>query len=317
MPLVLEPSWVGRRVSVRRVLDHVPGGRPSFGDVVGDLAALDAQRAVIETRRGLVEVPLELVAIARLVPPSTAEELALEAVAAQGLRPAETAELGGWVLRADHGFTRRANSVLPLRQLGRPLDEALDTARDWYAARGLPLRLHVPFEARRLLDAELGERGFATDAHTCLYAGRLDTVRAPVRDLPAATVDDHPDDDWLGLYRGGGALEPTGRALLTRHDRAGFAALRLDGRIVAVGRGAVDGEWLGVMAVEVDPAHRRHGLAAAVMAALWRWGAGHGATRSYLQVMADNVPARTLYEQLGYWVHHEYHYRADTKSLPA
>ena len=310
MPVVLEPSWVGRRVSVRRVLDHGPDGRVRFGDVVGDLVGLDAQTAVVDTDAELVEVPLDTVALARLALPSTAAELALEAVAAKGLRPAEAEPLGGWVLRADSGFTSRANSVLPLRQLGMPLPEALDTAADWYAARGLPVKIHVPTEARRLLDAELGERGWLAGGLTHVFAARLDMLRAPAgTGHPSVEIADVPDDEWVTLYRGGGGRTPTGRALLTRHDTVAFASLRMDGRVVAVGRGAVDDGWLGVMAVEVDPAYRRHGLAAAVMAQLWRWGTAAGARRSYLQTEVGNEPAVRLYEKLGYTVHHDYHYR--------
>jgi GNAT superfamily N-acetyltransferase len=118
----------------------------------------------------------------------------------------------------------------------------------------------------------------------------------------------------LALYREGGGRTAAGRALLTRHDRVGFAALRLDGQTVAVGRGTVDAGWLGVMAVEVDEAYRRHGLATAIMAALWHWGAAHGASRSYLQVWASNAPAVALYEKLGYWVHHDYEHRTEPDS---
>ena len=163
MPIVIEPSWVGRRVSVRRVVERRPDGRLLQSDVVGDLVAIDEQSAVIESRHGLVEVPVALITIAKLVPPSTAEELALERVAAAGLRALEREELDGWTLRADHGFTSRANSVLPLRQLRMPLDDALAAAHEWYARRDLPLRIHLPVEARRLLDAELGERREADD----------------------------------------------------------------------------------------------------------------------------------------------------------
>jgi GNAT superfamily N-acetyltransferase len=120
-----------------------------------------------------------------------------------------------------------------------------------------------------------------------------------------------PDDAWLTVYRGGAGVTDTGRALLTRHDHAVYASLFVDGRVVAVGRGALDAEWLGVMAVEVDPAHRRQGLATAVMAALWEWGAAQGGVRGYLQVGVGNRPAVTLYENLGYWVHHDYRYRTE------
>lgn len=310
MPIVIEPSWVGRRVSVRRVVETTDDGRVLQGDVVGDLVDLDGARAVVESRGGLVEVPLVLVTIARIVPPSTADELALERVAARGLRPAETAEVGGWSLRADHGFTMRANSVLPLRQLGMPLDDALGRAREWYAARGLPLRFQLPVEARRLLDAELGERGWEPSVETSVLVTRLEHADEDGSQVPVALAD-APDDDWLAVYRGGAGLAPTGRDLLTRHDDVAFASVRLDGRVVAVGRGVVDDGWLGVAAVEVDPAHRRQGLAAQVMSVLTGWGVARGALRAYLQVSSDNAPALALYDRLGYWPHHDYRYRTE------
>lgn len=310
MPLVLEPSWVGRRVSIRRALDHVSEGRVQFGDIVGDLAGLDARTAVVETRSGPVEVALQRIAVARLVPPSTADELALESVAARGLRPADGHRLGDWVLRANGGFTHRANSLLPLGRPDRPLDEALRFAHDWYAERELPLLVHIPTRARRLLDAELGERGWPASQRTRVLVARL-SAQVVDTDEPPVEVAAAPDDAWLAVYRGGhGRTEPA-RSLLTRHDTVAFASLRLDGRTVAVGRGAVDDGWLGVMAVEVEPGYRRQGLAAAVVAALWRWGVQRDAQRGYLQVSGDNAPALALYEKLGYWVHHDYHCRRE------
>lgn len=309
MPNVVEPGWQGRRVSVRRVTERDAGGELRFGDVVGDLVGLDAQTAVIESRDGLVEVPRALIAAARLVPAATVDELALQRIMSLGLRAAETTERDGWLLRADHGLLRRANSVLPLKQLRAPLDEALDSARAWYAERNLPLQLGVPVEARRLLDAELGERGWnwAVPAH--VMTARLDQLHSEASDDVELT--DAPDDEWLALYRGGEANTEVGRALLTRHDRVTFAHVRRDGRTVAVARGAVDEGWLGVMAVEVAPSHRRQGLARAVTAALWQWGRLQDAARSYLQVEAENTAAVTLYGDLGYHVHHDYHYRED------
>ena len=310
MPSVVEPSWVGRRVSVRRVMERTPEGRLLQGDVVGDLVGLDAQTAVLDTRSGPVEIPLALVTIAKLVPASTADELALEAAAAGGLRPAETEQLGGWLLRADHGFTRRANSVLPLRPVGMPLADALARVHEWYAQRSLPVRIAVPVEARRLLDAELAELGWIPEVYSHVMTARLERVAQ--RDAPQVELAGRPHDAWFALYRGGEGSTATGRALLTRHDRVVFATLRDDGgEIVAIGRGVVDAGWLGIAGVEVAGAARRRGLASQVVHALWAWGRSHGAARGYLQVEVDNRPAVALYEKLGYHVHHDYCYRLE------
>ena len=313
MPLVLEPSWVGRRITVRRVIGRGPGGRLAFTDAVGDLMYLDGDRAVLDTSKGTVELSVQSVAEARVAVPSTRDELDLEAVLARGWRAADTSELGGWLLRANGGFTGRANSVLPLGQPGMPLAEALEAARGWYRQRDLPLRIQVPVHARRLLDAELGERGWPASPAVQVMAARLQTVLAAAQ-APGeygAQVSDRPDEEWLARYRGGAGGTAHARGVLTRHERAGFAAVRVDGRIAGIGRGTVDDGWLGVTAVEVDPELRRAGVATSIMRALWAWGVEGGAVRSHLEVSVDNSPALATYRRLGYWVHHDYHYRRD------
>lgn len=308
MPFVLEPIWVGRRVSVRRTANRAEDGRQLYSDVVGDLVDLTAETAVIASHGSLVVVPVTDVAVARLVPASTAEELALEEVSAKGWRPAETEQLGGWTLRADHEFTMRANSVHAVRQPGLPLDEALDYARAWYSARGLPLRINLPTEGRRLLDAALGERGFDPSPDNHIMAARLDMLSG---DPGATTLTSTPDEDWFGNYRGGLGAVPAARALLLRHDAVAFASIRRDGELVAIGRGTVDDGWLGITAVDVVSGMRRQGLAGAIMAALWDWGRELGADRSYLHVQNTNEAAVALYERLGYWVHHDYRTRTE------
>jgi ribosomal protein S18 acetylase RimI-like enzyme len=306
MPVVLEPSWVGRRVSVRRTLTRPDGGRPLYSDVVGDLLALDARIAVIEARNGLVEVPVEAIAIARLVPASTAEELALEEIGARGWQARETEQLGGWLLRANDGFTLRANSVHAVRKPSLPLDEAIEYAAQWYAARGLPLRINLPIEGRRLLDAELGERGWDPSPDNHVMVARLAQLTG---DPGEAIVTPLPDEDWFSRYRDGTGADAGNRGLLLRHERPGFATIRRNGAVLAIGRGVIDDGWLGIAAVEVDPGHRRQGLAGAVMAALWAWGRDQGAVRSYLQVASTNAAAIALYSRQGYWIHHDYRTR--------
>ncbi len=292
-------------MTVRRVVSHEP---TRHADVVGDLVRLDVDTALIETRSGPVEVELASVVAAKPAPPSTADELALEAIAAAGWQPEESAQLGGWTLRATGGFTGRGNSVLPLRPPGRPLDEALEAARAWYAERRLPLRVLVPVESRRLLDAELGERGyhFEPDVHT--MAVRLDQV--PAEPDGRVHLSGTPDDGWFARYRDGAGAEPIARRLLTRHERACFAGVRAGRRTLAISRGTIDDGWLGITAVETDPDVRRTGLARAIITALVGWGRDRGATRGYVQVSSDNLPAVRLYEQLGFWVHHDYRYRS-------
>lgn len=328
MPLVLADAWLGRRVVVRRALHRSIGGAagPAHTDVLGDLVGLSATEATIETRTETVTVARVDIALARLVEASTADQLRLEAVAARGWRAEQTAETAdGWLLRADHGWTGRANSALALRTVGRGLDAVLEEVAQWYAARNLPARIQVPVPAAAALDRALAGRGWTSVEDVDVLTARLDLLsRRPARRRggdgskpdPGVNVDvavetaDRPTADWLGAYHyRGGALPAGARELLARHDRPAFLSARAGREVLGIARAVVDGDWLGLTAVEVTPAHRRRGVATAVLAAATSWGVAQGARRAYLQVSRDNVGAIAFYASLGFHRHHSYRYR--------
>uniref|UniRef100_UPI0015FF944B GNAT family N-acetyltransferase n=1 Tax=Nocardioides stalactiti TaxID=2755356 RepID=UPI0015FF944B len=59
---------------------------------------------------------------------------------------------------------------------------------------------------------------------------------------------------------------------------------------------------------EAAPAHRRQGLATAVLAELVGWGAEQGAATVWLHVEVDNAPAQAWYDTLGIAPHHTCRY---------
>jgi N-acetylglutamate synthase len=147
-------------------------------------------------------------------------------------------------------------------------------------------------------------------------AGVLTAPAASVaRDTPAdqvrVDVDAEPDDAWLARYHylGQWDLPPVARQVLRSAPWQAFGSVREDGQTLAIGRVAVARDWAGLTAIEVDPAHRRRGLARALTAALARQAATQGANWLYLQVEDGNAAARALYHRLGFGDHHGYHYR--------
>lgn len=243
-------------------------------------------------------------------PAASYEELAR--VAARAWRPVESEWLGDWELRAAAGFTRRANSVLPLGDPGVPLDAALTTARRWYAERGLPAYVQTATGAegsQEPLCAELEARGWVREVTAELWVGPL----APVADLgdPAGVaLSREADEAWLARYQRKGVSEVALR-VLGSGPSVWFATVPGAAEPAAIGRCVVDGRWAGFAAVEVDPALRRRGLGTAVMAALARRALDEGASAAWLQVEADNAAARALYAGMGFAAHHAYHhYRA-------
>ncbi|MFF4758541.1 GNAT family N-acetyltransferase [Streptomyces sp. NPDC001292] len=311
---------VGKRVSIRRLSEPgAPGEK--FTDTVGVLTSWDNGVLVITRKSGeTVRIEESSLVAGKVVPAAPArrrgpaatyEELAR--AAARAWRPVDSEPLGEWELRAAAGFTRRANSVLPLGDPGLPLDAALAAVRRWYGERGLPAYIQTATGAegtQELLCAELERRGWVREVTAELWIGAL----APVADRAEGSgvvLSRTADEAWLARYQRKGVSE-VALKVLGSGPSTWFATVPGEGGVpAAIGRCVVDGRWASFAAVEVDPALRRRGLATTVLAALARRALDEGASAAWLQVETDNAAARALYAGMGFGAHHAYHhYRA-------
>ncbi|MEV6735703.1 GNAT family N-acetyltransferase [Streptomyces sp. NPDC051104] len=320
---------VGKRVSVRRWDEHVAEGE-KFTDTVGVLTSWDQGVLLITRRDGQsVRIAESSLVAGRVVPAAPARRRGpaasyeeLVRIASRAWQPVEREQLGEWELRAAAGFTRRANSALPLGDPGLPLDEALTAVRRWYTDRGLPAYIQVATGAegtQELLCAELEARGWTREVTAELWTGSL----APLadREAPGVELSRTADEAWLARYQRKGLSEVALKVLGCGSPRSSEAESGGGPSVwfatvpgaqgappAAIGRCVVDGRWAGFAAVEVDPEQRRRGLATAVMAALARQALDEGASAAWLQVETDNEGARALYAGLGFGAHHAYHH---------
>lgn len=318
---------VGKRVSVRRLSEPgTPDG--NFTDTVGVLASWDDGVLVITRKNGVVvRIPESSLVAGKVVPAAPArrrgpaasfEELAR--VASRAWRPVESERLGEWELRAAGGFTRRANSVLPLGEPGRPLDAALAEVRRWYGERGLPAFVQTATGAegtQELLCAELERRGWVREVTAEVWIGAAARLADEAGGV-GVSLSREADEAWLARYQRKGVTE-VALKVLGGGPSVWFATVpdESGGAPAAIGRLVVDGRWAGFNAVEVAPERRRQGLATDVMAALARQALAEGASAAWLQVETDNEAARALYAALGFTAHHSYQHYREPDANPA
>ncbi|MFC8230977.1 GNAT family N-acetyltransferase [Streptomyces sp. NPDC057287] len=312
---------VGKRVSVRRVVD-ARGEGAKFTDTVGVLTSWDDGVLSVTTKSGeSIRIAESSLVAGKVVPQAPARrrgpaasfgELAL--VTARAWQPVESELLGDWRLRAAGGFTRRANSVLPLGDPGVPLGEALGRVRGWYGDRGLPAFIQTATGAegtQERLCADLEEHAWRREVTAEVRIAALAPIGDLDTDVSAVRTARQPDDAWLSRYQRFETPGPHVLTVLGSGPSVWFASVAGDGPEgvpAAIGRCVVDGRWAGFMAVEVGPEHRRRGLATAVMTALARAALDEGASAAWLQVEADNEGARALYDGMGFATHHRYHH---------
>ncbi|TGZ05773.1 GNAT family N-acetyltransferase [Streptomyces rhizosphaericola] len=327
----ITPADVGKRVSVRR-RSAGGGSGAEFTDTVGVLTSWNDGVVAITRKSGESVRILESTLVAGKVVPAAparrrgpaASFAELAAVTARAWQPVESEPLGEWRLRAAGGFTRRANSVLPLGDPGLPLGEAFERIEQWYEERGLPPYVQTATGAegaQETLCAELERQGWRREVTAEVRIAALAPVGDLDADVSAVRLAREPDAAWLSRYQRFSTPGPHVLRVLGSGPSVWFATVAGGARgegagagsgdgepPAAIGRCVVDGRWAGFMAVEVAPEHRRRGLATAVMAALARRALDEGASAAWLQVEEDNEGARALYDGMGFAPHHRYHH---------
>jgi N-acetylglutamate synthase len=235
----------------------------------------------------------------------------LEELSINALPALQSIVADGWLLRFSKGYFRRANAVHPL-ELKRPFDTQIAFVEACYQARGLPPLFKLTPDSADL-DGELAARGYQRDGQVFVQTCALSILDAPlttqVQILPVAAPA------WLDLQVRWGHV-PTAKAHLYRRILTGIAVPAASFIVTdphqqprAVGLGVVERGYVGLFALASDPAALRQGLATQLITHIAAWARSQGATQAYLQVGADNLPARTLYQKLGFRDVYDYWYR--------
>lgn len=298
---LLGPHVVGQRVVVRRLLRGVsgPSGGPAFTDVLGTCLSWADGVCVVQPETGAtVSIEIADIVSGKPVPPRPAARLRV------GVRDAESRTgglwttvdrepLGEWELRSDRApvgrLLKRANSCLAIGDPGRPFPEALAAVEAFYADRGRdPL---VQVEADSAVEGAFAGAGWRR-----LEYGESDFLLGSVARLRRS-------------------LPPSAHEVeLSAVGVRAVASVDAGCDPVAEARATVDGDWVGLHAVTVDPAHRRRGLATAVVGELLGWAAEQGAMTAWVHVETDNPGGRAFWEALGLTAHHTCRYWAPSSA---
>ena len=307
----------GKRLTIRL---HEPGG--GFRDIVG---VLESETTVRKRDGSLTHFPPEKISIWReiIAPPDKAGHGAplsqrvreIEWAASQTWPAAEQVHLGDWLLRATGKFTGRANSVLPLGEPpygnpGKPLQEAINEVVGFYQKRQLTPLIHIPLPTYAQLDDVLAMQGWQITVSVLVMITDINSPSPGGEFKGIWEVTNTPTNEWLNVQNDHGVEDIMKRA------ESFYAGLRVDGNLVAIGRGANYEKWTTLTRLYVREEFRGRGLGRELVQRLLHEAQIRGATKALLQVSADNLVPIALYKSLGFTQHHAYHYRAYKPRLP-
>lgn len=231
--------------------------------------------------------------------------------------PPQQRWMDGWLVRFSPGKAKRARCINAVAPGRLPLAEKLASAQALYRAAGLPLLVRLtPFSQPPGLDDALAARGLAMLDETCVM------VLPQLADLPTPAwpagvalqpVGHEAFAQAVGALRGSPLAQRQAHAerlALSPVPFEGCVVKRIeDGRVMACGQFAIEDRLVGLYDVFCAEEARGRGLAAALCGALLARARSRAARVAYLQVEADNVPARRVYRRLGFTDAYAYHYR--------
>ena len=247
--------------------------------------------------------------------PFTIDEVrTLETLAAYAWPAGETAALDGWVLRFNHGVTRRANSVLPLRNLSTaPLEQQIEAAERYYRDHDLPPRFQITKAVQPSnLDDILEQRGYVIEAPVNIQVASIDGFHPCKKPADGdVTLLDKPNEEWAEIYTTGFGRKVLPPIPAEEHGQAIYPVFQNDdGETLAIGMGFLSDGWMGIFGMQTRPQHRGCGVGSALLMVFAAWGEQHGAHGLYLQLEHGNHGAARLYQRAGFKTVYGYHYRS-------
>ena len=229
--------------------------------------------------------------------------LRIDVMAERSLPPRSTVDLGSWRAHVGDGHVRRINSVALHGEQPDAEETTVRLGRIENVYSGAGLR---PMIRQTSLDAWI-------EPHIRFWTATGESVAMvadPFRGNVGAT---HDIEDWVAWIRR--LSSDTGRRreavasvrALDQHNVVVFE--EVDGQRVGSGRAvSIDGSC-GLFDIQVLADHRRQGLGRRITRRLMAWAAACDSHTVYLQVAAVNMPARELYESLGFTESYRYRYR--------
>jgi N-acetylglutamate synthase len=216
----------------------------------------------------------------------------------------------GWILRFADGYTKRANSITILKPNTDSIESRIQHYEHLYNSKRQPcifrlLSFNDNTETEKILDA----RGYTKNDHSLVLSQDLKNRVFQAFEFDPVTVD-----EWMKYYcelshKKIKAHSTHIKIINNIKEKHILAALSVNNKIISCGLGVLSEGLFGLFDIVTHPQHRNKGCGYKLISGMLHWAVKNDSSSSYLQVVAENIPAIGLYKRLGYEPAYEYHYK--------
>ncbi|NHJ03019.1 MAG: GNAT family N-acetyltransferase [Candidatus Heimdallarchaeota archaeon] len=230
--------------------------------------------------------------------------------------PLYTHLLNGWVLRLSEGVTNRANSVLPLQYSGTDIDLDISKVEFAYSSQHLPSRFMIPdYTAPSNLTSHLKSRNYQKNNITDVMSTNINRVIiTAVSEEIYLQSSSIRTKDWYSTfvscsnYQGASFVENYARIIDRIILPKQFFLASQNSKDIGVVLAVLERGYVGILDLVVKEDYRRMGVATALLQKVIEWGSINGAHTCYLQVVNENVAAKSFYSKLNFTNLFSYYY---------
>lgn len=261
----------------------------------------------------------------------------LEKIACDVHPPLEQYECNGWLINFADGYTRRANSVLPisfdlaenretsLSDFMEKIDDTVLECEELYSKKNLPCIFKITDATPKELSSILKTRGYKKEASTdvmivssddSVFQERMESIIEP--EETGVIMTSSPDEAWLNAFFAfENRADPKTKEIIKKQFdlvkenenlTTLYCRIQMTGKDVAVASVVIEDGVLFLLNVVVDEKCRGKGYGKILVKEILEAAYYMGAEKLCLQVVADNDVAKNLYKTFGFEYLYTYWY---------
>ncbi|MFR0076281.1 MAG: GNAT family N-acetyltransferase [Blautia sp.] len=211
----------------------------------------------------------------------------------------------GWILRFSYFYTHRTNCVEQIGPSSLPFREKIRYCEEVYRHWKTPCVFKITPLLPAAFDPMLEECGYTVEHVTEVKSMDLNHfVQKHTQAHVQISTEISPQ--WLdALFTLKKTTNPVHRLIVPTMyaaipKKTLVASITIDGEIQAIGLGILDRDHIGLYAINVNTRFRQQHLGRAICQEILKAGIQQGAKKAYLQVVPDNISAKSLYQSLGF-----------------
>lgn len=217
----------------------------------------------------------------------------------------------GWVLRFSKGYTKRANSVIPIFGSETNFSQRLQRVEKKYKSKNLPTIFKLTDEFKEL-DDFLSNRGYKKIGLTSFQTVSLNEVN--LFKTSKYQVLNKYNKQWFDCFVEFSNLSKNNAQVLNEMLKNTpmnnyYFLISNDESIVGCGLGVVEERYFGIFDIYINKAYQGQGFGKKLLKAMLNYGKELSLETAYLQVVDENTIAKSLYQSLGFKEEYKYWYR--------